>query len=73
MDDRTVQAALQRHWEASDASDFEVWNMKYSAVPCCYSTMGEQDPRGRRDVQKAAPSSRTGAFAVEQIITAIVS
>ena len=24
MDDRTVRAALQRHWEASDANDFEV-------------------------------------------------
>ena len=24
MDDRTVRAALQRHWEASDASDFKV-------------------------------------------------
>ena len=23
MDDRTVRAALQRHWEASDANDFE--------------------------------------------------
>ena len=24
MDDKTVRAALARHWEASDASDFEV-------------------------------------------------
>jgi len=24
MDDRTVRAALERHWEASDAGDFEV-------------------------------------------------
>ena len=24
MDDRTVRAALQRHWDASDASDFKV-------------------------------------------------
>jgi len=24
MDDRAIRAALQRHWEASDASDFEV-------------------------------------------------
>ena len=24
MDDRTVRLALQRHWDASDASDFEV-------------------------------------------------
>ncbi len=23
MDDRTIRAALQRHWEASDACDFE--------------------------------------------------
>ena len=24
MDDRTVRAALERHWNASDASDFKV-------------------------------------------------
>jgi hypothetical protein len=24
MDDRAVRAALQRHWDASDVSDFEV-------------------------------------------------
>ena len=24
MDDQTVRAALQRHWDASDASDFPV-------------------------------------------------
>jgi hypothetical protein len=23
MDDRTVRAALERHWDASDASDFK--------------------------------------------------
>ena len=24
MDDRTITAALKRHWDASDANDFEV-------------------------------------------------
>ena len=24
MNDRTVRAALERHWEASDASDFKI-------------------------------------------------
>jgi len=53
MDDRTVKAALQRHWEASDASDFEVEHeiYRWDAV-LDYPQSGERI-RGRRNIQES--------------------
>ena len=53
MDDRTVQAALERHWEASDASDFEVEHEIYREDAVLdYPQSGERI-RGRHNIQES--------------------
>ncbi|WP_338822785.1 nuclear transport factor 2 family protein [Bradyrhizobium septentrionale] len=53
MDDRTVRAALQRHWEASDASDFAREHEIYHADAVLdYPQSGERI-RGRRNIQQS--------------------
>jgi len=53
MDDRTVRAALQRHWEASDASDFKAEHEIYrDDAVLCYPQSGERI-RGRRNIQES--------------------
>ena len=53
MDDRTVRAALQRHWEASDASDFEAEHDIYREDAVLdYPQSGERI-RGRRNIQES--------------------
>ena len=53
MDDRTVQAALKRHWEASDASDFEAEHEIYREDAVLdYPQSGERI-RGRRNIQQS--------------------
>jgi hypothetical protein len=53
MDDRTVQAALQRHWDASDANDFEVEHEIYhDDAVLDYPQSGERI-RGRRHIQES--------------------
>src|ERR1700704_1716494 len=51
MDDRTVKVALQRHWQASDASDFEVEHEIYQEDAVLdYPQSGERI-RGRRNIR----------------------
>ena len=46
MDDRAVRLALQRHWDASDASDFEVEHEIYREdAVLVYPQSEEQIPR----------------------------
>jgi ketosteroid isomerase-like protein len=53
MDDRTVQAALERHWEASDANDFEVEHEIYREDAVLdYPQSGERI-RGRHNIQQS--------------------
>jgi hypothetical protein len=53
MDDRTIRAALQRHWEASDASDFEIEHEIYHEDAVLdYPQSGERI-RGRRHIQES--------------------
>ena len=53
MDDRAIRAALQRHWEASDASDFEVEHEIYHEDAVLdYPQSGERI-RGRRNIQES--------------------
>ena len=48
MDDRTVRVALERHWSASDASDFKVEHEIYrDDAVLDYPQSGERI-RGRR-------------------------
>jgi hypothetical protein len=53
MDDRTVRMALQRHWDASDASDFEAEHEIYrDDAVLDYPQSGERI-RGRRNIQES--------------------
>jgi hypothetical protein len=53
MDDRTVRAALERHWAASDASDFEVEHEIYREDAVLdYPQSGERI-RGRHTIQES--------------------
>jgi len=53
MDDRTVRQALQRHWVASDAGDFEVEHEIYREDAVLdYPQSGERI-RGRRNIQQS--------------------
>src|SRR4249920_1907616 len=69
MDDRTVRAALERHWAASDASDFKVEHEIYREDAVLdYPQSGERI-RGRRNIQESRtvqPSKKR--FTVRRII-----
>ena len=53
MDDRTARAALERHWDASDASDFEVeHDIYHEDAVLDYPQSGERI-RGRRNIQES--------------------
>ncbi|MGN6284664.1 MAG: nuclear transport factor 2 family protein [Afipia sp.] len=53
MDDQAVRAALQRHWDASDANDFEAEHDIYREDAVLdYPQSGERI-RGRRNIQES--------------------
>jgi hypothetical protein len=53
MDDRTVRAALERHWEASDSGDFKVEHEIYREDAVLdYPQSGERI-RGRHNIQQS--------------------
>jgi SnoaL-like domain len=53
MDDRAKLAALRRHWEASDANDFEAEHEIYrDDAVLDYPQSGERIP-GRRNIQES--------------------
>ena len=59
MDDRTVRAALERHWDASDANDFKVEHEIYREDAVLdYPQSGERI-RGRTTFKRADSSSQT--------------
>ena len=69
MDDRAARAALKRHWDASDASDFEVEHDIYREDAVLdYPQSGERI-RGRRNIQESRtvqPSNKR--FTVRRIV-----
>jgi SnoaL-like domain len=69
MDDRTVRAALERHWDASDASDFKVEHEIYDEDAVLdYPQSGERI-RGRHNIQEsrfAQPNKKR--FTVRRIV-----
>jgi hypothetical protein len=69
MDDQTVRAALQRHWEASDASNFEVEHEIYhDDAVLDYPQSGERI-RGRRNIQASRTvQPNTKHFKVRRMI-----
>src|ERR1700690_133597 len=53
MDDQTVRAALERHWQAPDADDFEAEQDIYPEDPVLdYPQSGERI-RSRRNIQES--------------------
>jgi hypothetical protein len=53
MDDQTVRVALQRHWKASDASDFEAEHNIYRDDAVLYYPQSGERIRGRRNIQES--------------------
>ena len=71
MDDRTVRLALARHWDASDANDFEVEHEIYREDAVLdYPQSGERI-RGRRNIQASrAAQPNKKRFTVRRILGA---
>ncbi len=69
MDDQAVRAALQRHWDASDASDFEREHDIYREDAVLdYPQSGEQI-RGRRKIQESRTvQPNTKRFTIRRMI-----
>jgi hypothetical protein len=69
MDDRTVRVALERHWKASDASDFKTEHEIYhEGAVLDYPQSGERI-RGRRNIQESRTvQPNTKHFKVRRII-----
>jgi hypothetical protein len=69
MDDQAVRAALERHWDASDASDFDVEHEIYREDAVLdYPQSGERI-RGRRNIQESRfAQPNTKHFTVKRII-----
>jgi hypothetical protein len=69
MDDQTVRAALQRHWDASDASDFEAEHDIYQNDAVLEYPQSGERIRSRRNIQESRtvqPSHKR--FAVRRMI-----
>ena len=68
MDNKTIRAALQRHWEASDASDFAAEHEIYHLDAVLdYPQSGERI-RGRHNIQQSRTvQPNTKHFSVRRI------
>jgi ketosteroid isomerase-like protein len=53
MNDQTLRAALQRHWDASDANDFEVEHDIYHEDAVLHYPQSGERIRGRRNIQES--------------------
>src|ERR1700759_2087974 len=69
MDDQALRAALQRHWDASDANDFETeHDIYHDDAVLNYPQSGERI-RGRRNIQESRTvQPNTKRFAVRRMI-----
>ena len=69
MNDGTVRAALERHWQASDASDFSVeHDIYHDDAVLDYPQSGERI-RGRRNIQESrSVQPNLKHFAVRRMI-----
>ena len=69
MDDRTVRVALQRHWDASDASDYEIEHEIYREDSVLFYPQSGERIRGRHNIQESRfvqPNKKR--FTVKRII-----
>jgi ketosteroid isomerase-like protein len=53
MDDRTIRAALQRHWDASDAGDMDVEHEFYREDAVLEYPQSGERIRGRSNIQES--------------------
>jgi ketosteroid isomerase-like protein len=53
MNDQTLRAALQRHWDASDANDFEAEHDIYHEDAVLHYPQSGERIRGRRNIQES--------------------
>ena len=53
MNDQTLRAALQRHWDASDANDFETEHDIYHEDAVLHYPQSGERIRGRRNIQES--------------------
>lgn len=53
MDDRTLRLALERHWKASDAGDFEAEHDIYREEAVLEYPQSGERIRGRRNIQES--------------------
>ena len=53
MDDRTMRTALERHWAASDASDFEAEHEIYHEDAVLHYPQSGERIRGRHNIQES--------------------
>ena len=61
MEDHDIRAALDRHWAASDANDFEAEHQIYREDAVLEYPQSGERIRGRRKIfSHLAPRSRTG-------------
>jgi hypothetical protein len=69
MDDRTVRVALQRHWDASDASDFKAEHEIYREDAVLHYPQSGERIRGRNNIRESRfvqPNKKR--FAVRRIV-----
>src|SRR3954451_8341858 len=71
MEDREIRAALDRHWAASDANDFEAEHQIYREDAVLEYPQSGERIRGRRQIQWSRAAQPTEKrFAVRRIIGA---
>ena len=71
MDDREIREALDRHWAASDASDFEAEHEIYHADAVLEYPQSGERIRGRRNIQSSrAVQPNRKRFTVRRIVGA---
>ena len=69
MDDLTVRAALQRHWEASDANDFNVEHEIYREDAVLDYPQSGADPRpAQHSTEPVSLQPNKKRFTVRRII-----
>ena len=71
MDDREIRAALDRHWAASDANDFDTEHQIYREDAVLEYPQSGERIRGRRNIQASrAAQPNQKRFAVRRIVGA---
>jgi hypothetical protein len=69
MDDKTLRLALERHWKASDASDFEAEHEIYQEDAVLEYPQSGERIRGRRNIQESRRvQPNTKRFTVRRIV-----